>query len=693
MEPAATAKTLGPDLSSVGSPIKTPAPKNYTKQAAGQGNKLVVESSIAASDEGGDDASAKIEAWTSKFVTRAGGLSTTAATTATSVAVVAPAAIHSVVPSNQRLPAVEPTSSAMAAGPVATVPNESTGETSRTAIATVAATPPRSLPLDVSAVEFVPPPTVTRRMPGGRAQWQSQPRPPQGSQADVLPADYVESPLTRARRVDAQNTWREAQLKTFLAAKADMAKTALGSLCSVRKGEQTRECTSVGQKGQAQTAQGRQVDQRPSVEVGEETRPRNPVPLSACQSLAGQEEAVGEASGPTLSAPKVMDTSYEPEYAFVAEEQPPPATNVALSDDLVFEYNPPGDSPAGSADAREPSARSLASATTVAASATTEQRSSDGTSAGGPLAETLAGLAPAGPTEAERRRRLKERNERAVEKKKLLLQKAQQIRSQTVANLSGKPKELPGRRTTATLATSKASGAGTGMSRPPTSSSASSSIALQKQAVLNSAIAQTKSTVEEGRHEKVPPTTPQKSEGIFKLPLPKVKTPGSAAKSSLGEHPPSDDTFAISAANTVKAASLSVKASTTTTTAPSPGLPQIIEYCLSRFRPSMLTFLCSSSEDEDELASRGLPSKENRPLWANTPEVSRSLLQQRSIRPEDIFGEVEPVKLEGTAIGKEGNSLLLILQISSREVAKSMRGEGLLQCGTREGGRDERAVV
>lgn len=60
--------------------------------------------------------------------------------------------------------------------------------------------------------------------------------------------------------------------------------------------------------------------------------------------------------------------------------------------------------------------------------------------------------------------------------------------------------------------------------------------------------------------------------------------------------------------------------------------------------------MCSSSEEEteDELTSRAPQGRENRPPWANTPEVSKSLLQQRSIRPEDIFGEVEPVKLEGT---------------------------------------------
>ncbi len=40
----------------------------------------------------------------------------------------------------------------------------------------------------------------------------------------------VESPLTRARRIDAQNTWREQQLSKFFVNKSEVLKTALDSL-------------------------------------------------------------------------------------------------------------------------------------------------------------------------------------------------------------------------------------------------------------------------------------------------------------------------------------------------------------------------------------------------------------------------------------------------------------------------------
>jgi len=58
--------------------------------------------------------------------------------------------------------------------------------------------------------------------------------------------------------------------------------------------------------------------------------------------------------------------------------------------------------------------------------------------------------------------------------------------------------------------------------------------------------------------------------------------------------------------------------------------------------------VCSSSEDE--LAPKKTSTtKANQPIWAYTPEVAKSLVQQRTIKPEDIFGEVQPVKLEGTS--------------------------------------------
>lgn len=45
-----------------------------------------------------------------------------------------------------------------------------------------------------------------------------------------------------------------------------------------------------------------------------------------------------------------------------------------------------------------------------------------------------------------------------------------------------------------------------------------------------------------------------------------------------------------------------------------------------------------------------LPARDRKPMWVETPEVKRSLHLQRAIKPEDIFGEVQPVKLEGMLV-------------------------------------------
>ena len=42
--------------------------------------------------------------------------------------------------------------------------------------------------------------------------------------------------------------------------------------------------------------------------------------------------------------------------------------------------------------------------------------------------------------------------------------------------------------------------------------------------------------------------------------------------------------------------------------------------------------------------------KENRPTWATTPNLAVALKAQRSQRAEDVFGKVQPIKLEGKYI-------------------------------------------
>jgi hypothetical protein len=43
-----------------------------------------------------------------------------------------------------------------------------------------------------------------------------------------------------------------------------------------------------------------------------------------------------------------------------------------------------------------------------------------------------------------------------------------------------------------------------------------------------------------------------------------------------------------------------------------------------------------------------MAGKENRPTWAMTPNLTVALNAQRSQRAEDVFGKVQPIKLEGT---------------------------------------------
>lgn len=44
-----------------------------------------------------------------------------------------------------------------------------------------------------------------------------------------------------------------------------------------------------------------------------------------------------------------------------------------------------------------------------------------------------------------------------------------------------------------------------------------------------------------------------------------------------------------------------------------------------------------------------MAGKENRPTWAMTPNLTVALNAQRSQRAEDVFGKVQPIKLEGKA--------------------------------------------
>lgn len=51
------------------------------------------------------------------------------------------------------------------------------------------------------------------------------------------PECYIESPLTRARRIDSQNTWREQQLSKFFVSRSEFLKSSLNALREVKEHE------------------------------------------------------------------------------------------------------------------------------------------------------------------------------------------------------------------------------------------------------------------------------------------------------------------------------------------------------------------------------------------------------------------------------------------------------------------------
>jgi hypothetical protein len=46
------------------------------------------------------------------------------------------------------------------------------------------------------------------------------------------------------------------------------------------------------------------------------------------------------------------------------------------------------------------------------------------------------------------------------------------------------------------------------------------------------------------------------------------------------------------------------------------------------------------------------------PYWARTPALAAALFNQKTVRPEDIFGQVQPIKLEGTYHPPMSSSLI-----------------------------------
>ena len=358
------------------SPVKIPAPTN----SHGKSSTTIVKQEP------------KIEAWTSKFIK-----STVTSNSDTSR--IRP--IVEVPPIVDDAQGINPTT-LLAASPrtkekfiyseekLAKVAESATPASIPIAIAPVS-TPP--------LIEFVPPSTVTRRAVRNK---------------DPIPREYIESPLTRAKRIDVQNTWRETQLKNFLAAKAEHARAALSSL----RTDATDKVARQDEESPFTVLKSPSAVLEPSSTVAEP--PSTVLEPSPAHNFAMEEPETGMGM--------LMFQSEELASLMISEEQMP------KFDDLAFDFDtiPPP---------------SITTPLVIGEEGIIETIKED--SSGQSPSDTLSlmeKLPVLDPLELERRKRLRDRNEKAVEKKKQLLQKAQQLRSQTIANLSGKPKEISTRR-------------------------------------------------------------------------------------------------------------------------------------------------------------------------------------------------------------------------------------------------------
>lgn len=103
-------------------------------------------------------------------------------------------------------------------------------------------------------IEIVPPAIVNIRADPPSLNLEpppvsEQPRKLNPALAVVMTSNetIVESPLTRARRIDSQNTWREQQLSKFFVSKAEVLKSAMDTLKVVKDEERTSKIHSVQQ--------------------------------------------------------------------------------------------------------------------------------------------------------------------------------------------------------------------------------------------------------------------------------------------------------------------------------------------------------------------------------------------------------------------------------------------------------------
>lgn len=411
---------------------------------------------------------------------------------------------------------------------------------------------------------FPPPPTVTRR------------------RKNAAPLEHTESPLTRAKRIDAQNSWREAQLKNLLTSKVDSLKSALDSLRPEPELELKPELgfelrpelgfgaeLGLGPELGLETGPelGTELEFAPKLELGFEPQLkfRSEPELELDQkvsSLKGKSDSSGEnvktdvvpggliqEKVPSLKASPIKHTGKVTTVTVLPLADPTITmeTLEAITATISTNIKEFSSFPKISTETFEllekeqvgPSKK--ASLIINSESINDSQLEPPNLNVHYPKVKNdfeengfgASGLGKANvimpdQVELERKRRLRERNVKALERKRQLLQKAQQ-QSRTnkmVAELSGKSREPDNR--------SKPSHIPVKVTREVPS--------LQRQVMVNNAIKVIKNHSETTTTKKDDGRT---SGGVFCMPLPKKSPTSKVSNSNGGGHPSSDDIFTI----------------------------------------------------------------------------------------------------------------------------------------------------
>lgn len=242
--------------------------------------------------------------------------------------------------------------------------------------------------------------------------------------------EYNESPLTRAKRVDAQNTWREQQLKNFLSSKAESLKSAIGTL---RGQSLIPEKSALGQDpkgGSSFTGCQEQIANRPARESagswegkGDEAK----YMINENKQSSSAQSTPDLTSAPTMerSSPNLPESTPEAGGASAKRAAPEPIVfeedmPAAMQEPSVFDFETLEESPCGP----KPPPPTLRHERDV-------------------HIDLGPGRAVLDMGEMERRRRLKDRNDKALERRRQQMVKAQQIKENTMADLSGRPRVIP----------------------------------------------------------------------------------------------------------------------------------------------------------------------------------------------------------------------------------------------------------